>query len=97
MIRVNIMDLEKYFKKISKLRTDKNRTRWSEITNHQAPHKPFVLLSVMDRFAQEEITDNIVVPSPELVDTIFTGPALCLWVEEETWHILSDILCSGSL
>lgn len=63
---------DRYLKKFSKLRTDKNRNRWSDITNHQAPHKPFLLLSVMDLFAQGEITENFIEPSFDLVDTFNT-------------------------
>lgn len=61
--------LEQYIQKFSNLRTDKNRKQWSLITNHRAPHKPFLLLSVMDLFAQDQITRNSIEPSFELVDT----------------------------
>ncbi len=44
--------LDKYVHIFSKLNTDKNRKRWSQVTCHQAPHKPFLLLSVMDLIAQ---------------------------------------------
>ena len=60
---------EKYLHIFSKLRTDKNRTRWSELTRYQAPHKPFLLLSVMDLMAQGVISDRLVEPSADLVDT----------------------------
>ncbi len=49
--------IEEFKNKISKLRTDKNRKQWSGLTNHQAPHKPFLLMSVMDHFAQGAITE----------------------------------------
>lgn len=55
--------LNHYLKKFTKLRTDKNRQRWSSITCHQAPHNPFLLLSVMDHFAQGIITQNFIEPS----------------------------------
>ena len=42
------MMLEKYASLFSKLRTDKGRHRYPAITKHRAPHKPFLLLSVMD-------------------------------------------------
>ena len=42
------MSLDQYLKSFSRLRTDKNRKCWSELTTHQAPHKPFLLLSIMD-------------------------------------------------
>ena len=61
--------LEEYKHKFTNLRTDKNRKRWSPLTCNQAPHKPFLLMSVMDLFAQGEITENFIEPSFELVDT----------------------------
>lgn len=61
--------IEEFKNKISKLRTDKNRKQWSGLTNHQAPHKPFLLMSVIDHFAQGAITENFVDPSFDLVET----------------------------
>ena len=61
--------LDKYLKSFSRLRTDKNRKRWSVLTTHQAPHKPFLLLSIMDLIAQGAITQNFIDPSFELVET----------------------------
>jgi putative restriction endonuclease len=64
--------LDKHIKSFSRLRTDKNRKRWSALTTHQAPHKPFLLLSLMDLIAQGTITINFIEPSFELVDTFNT-------------------------
>ena len=61
--------LEEYLQMFGNLRTDKNRKRWSALTCFQAPHKPFVLLSVMDLIAQGQITNNFIEPSLELLDT----------------------------
>ena len=61
--------IEQYIKIFAKLRTDKNRARYPSITTHRAPHKPFLLLSVMDLIAQGQITQNFIEPSFELVDT----------------------------
>jgi len=61
--------LDQYIKKFSTLRTDKNKKRWSPLTCLRAPHKPFLLLSVMDHFAQGVITKNFIEPSFELVET----------------------------
>lgn len=60
---------EKYLKSFSNLRTDKNRNRYPAITDHRAPHKPFLLLSIMDLIAQGQITENFIDPSYELIDT----------------------------
>jgi len=60
---------EKYLRMFASLRTDKNRKLWTALTCHQAPHKPFVLLSVMDLIVQGQITKNFVETSLELVET----------------------------
>ena len=61
--------LDKYLKKYSKLRTDRGVSRFPAATNHSAPHKPFLLLAIMDLIAQGLITNNFIEPSFELVDT----------------------------
>jgi len=64
--------LEKYLQIFANLRTDRGRDRYPEITFHRAPHKPFLLLSVIDLIAQGRITQNLIEPSYELVDTFNT-------------------------
>jgi putative restriction endonuclease len=64
--------LDKYLQMFGNLRTDRGRDRYPEITCHRAPHKPFLLLSVMDLIAQGRITQNLIEPSHELVDTFNT-------------------------
>jgi putative restriction endonuclease len=66
------MSLEKYLQMFENLRTDRGRDRYPAITCHRAPHKPFLLLSVMDLIAQGRITQNLIEPSYELVDTFNT-------------------------
>ena len=61
--------LENYLHKFARLRTDRNRNRYPAATKHRAPHKPFLLLSVIDLIAQGQIIDNFIEPSFELVDT----------------------------
>ncbi len=39
---------------------------------NRAPHKPFLLLAIMDHIAQELIAENFIEPSIELVDTFNT-------------------------
>ena len=43
--------------------------KWSALTTYQAPHKPFLLLSIMDLIAQGAITHNFIKPSFERVET----------------------------
>ena len=57
------MSLAKYLKSFSRLRTYKDRKKWSALTTHQAPHKPFLLLSIMDLIAQGLISENFIEPS----------------------------------
>ncbi|MBW1803662.1 MAG: HNH endonuclease [Deltaproteobacteria bacterium] len=64
--------IEKYTRLFSNLRTDKNRNRYPSITTHRAPHKPLLLLSIMDLIAQGVINENFIEPSFELVDTFNT-------------------------
>jgi putative restriction endonuclease len=56
----------------SQLRTDKNRKRWTVATTHRAPHKPLLLLSILDLVAQGRITKNFIEPTFELAET-FAG------------------------
>ena len=64
--------LEKYIKNFSNLRTDKNLNRYPTYTTHRAPHKPLLLLSIMDLISQGVIIENFIKQSFELVDT-FNG------------------------
>ena len=66
------MMLESYLHKFSNLRTDRGRNRYPAYTLHRAPHKPFLLLSIMDLIAQGSITKNFIEPSFELLDTFNT-------------------------
>jgi putative restriction endonuclease len=57
--------LTHYLHKFSHLRTDRTGG-WTVATQGQAPHKPILLLSVLDLFAQGRITANLIVITPEL-------------------------------
>ena len=75
-----------YLKAFSSLRTDKNRKRWSADTCFQAPHKPFLLLSILDLIASGSITKNFIEPSFELAETF-----------AEYWSRVMPIGTSGSM
>ena len=66
------MMLEDYLHKLSNLRTDRGRNRYPAYTSYRAPHKPFLLLSIMDLIAQGSIPENFIEPSFELLDTFNT-------------------------
>ena len=61
--------LKQYLQMFARLRTDKGRNRYPATTYHRAPHKPFLLLSVMDLIAQGRMANNLIEPSCELIDT----------------------------
>ncbi|OGO35381.1 MAG: hypothetical protein A2W35_01195 [Chloroflexi bacterium RBG_16_57_11] len=54
-----------YLHKFSHLRTDRTGS-WTVVTHGQAPHKPILLLSVLDLFAQGRIMVNLIEITPEL-------------------------------
>lgn len=49
-----------YAKRFASLRTDKSRSRWPDAICNQAPHKPLLLLSVLDLFEQGGIKSNLI-------------------------------------
>jgi len=59
-------DIAKYKQAFANLHTDKSPVRWTEQTKHRAPHKPLLLLSIIDLFAQGFITTNLIELSLEL-------------------------------
>jgi putative restriction endonuclease len=61
------MELAKsYVERFAELRTDASPARWAAATRHRAPHKPLLLLAVMDLFAEGSITTNLIELTPEL-------------------------------
>lgn len=60
--------IDYYIEHFAKLRTDTSPARWSADTNHRAPHKPFLLLAVMDLIAQGIIKSNFIELNAELMD-----------------------------
>lgn len=60
--------LEAYIRAFGRLNHDINRTRWTVVTNHGAPYKPLLLLSVFDLISQGVIKKNFIELSAELCD-----------------------------
>jgi len=58
-------------KPLLNLRADRSHN-WDESTRGQAPHKPFLLLSVMDGIEQGWISDNRIELTQTLTETFFT-------------------------
>src|SRR5690242_12828940 len=58
--------IDEYVARFKRLNTDKSPARWSSITKHRAPHKPLLLLAIMDLFAEGVIVTNAIEATPEL-------------------------------
>lgn len=74
-------DLAHYVEQFSKLRTDSGKNKYPERTQHKAPHKPLLLLSVLDFAAQGSLTTNFVPVSSELGDLFATYWGLAMPVD----------------
>ena len=57
--------LSEFIRQFAKLRTDRS-ANWGPATRGQAPHKPFLLLSVLDLFAEGQLPSNLIEITPEL-------------------------------
>ena len=96
--------LENYIHRFANLRTDVSKTRWSAATCHRAPHKPLLLLAMMDLFAEGCIRKNLIEITPDLGElfTLYWArvmppdrqgnlhlPFFHLWREKQTfWHLV---------
>jgi predicted restriction endonuclease len=56
----------RYAQRFGGIRRDVCRTRWTKDTLNGAPHKPLLLLSVLDLFEQGRITTNLIELTPDL-------------------------------
>jgi putative restriction endonuclease len=62
------MNFADYVRAFAKLRSD-IKPYWPDSTFHRAPHKPLLLLSILDLIANNRITSNLVELNAELIDT----------------------------
>ena len=58
--------LDHYLHKFAHLHVNKNRETWTAVTTFRAPHKPLLLLSILDLFPQGNISANLIELTPEL-------------------------------
>lgn len=58
--------IEEYAQCFASLRTDKSRSRWPTTRSNRAPHKPILLLSVLDLFERGEVGSNLIEFTPDL-------------------------------
>gem|GEM_PF-2570567 len=59
--------LASYIQAFSTLRTDINRKRWSARTCFRAPHKPFLLLSILGEWRRQTPKRHGIMPPVPLV------------------------------
>jgi putative restriction endonuclease len=57
-----------YLHQLTHLRLNTNRNQWSAATAFRAPHKPFLLLSILDLAAQGQIDSPFIEPSFDLIE-----------------------------
>jgi len=62
------VSLADYAQSLTRLRTDVNRDYYPGQPGHRAPHKPILLLSVMDLIAEGSVTRNFIEFSADLVE-----------------------------
>ena len=88
--------LDKTIKSFSHLHTDKNKKRWNQRTAFRAPHKPLVLLAVLDRISEGAIQSNLIEFDDELVELfniywqIVKPPSQRGVIGYPLWHLQSD-------
>jgi len=75
-----------YTERFRQLRKDKNQNRYPAATKHTAPHKPFLLLSVLDLFEEGTLGENVIKLNPQLLD-LFNGYWNLLMPEQWRGHI----------
>jgi hypothetical protein len=56
---------------VQTLNTDKSRQDWTAASNYQAPHKPLLVLCILELFRRGRLSSRIVEPSLEL-ETLFS-------------------------
>ncbi|WP_459940954.1 HNH endonuclease [Deferrisoma palaeochoriense] len=60
--------LATYADRLRRLRTDRSRVHYPASARHRAPHKPLLLLCVLDLVAGGAVTENFFEPGPDLVE-----------------------------
>ncbi len=60
--------IDRYAQRFARLRTNRNRKVWSEVTAHRAPHKPILLLCVLDLFDSGGLSSNLVEITDDLAE-----------------------------
>ena len=84
--------LDYYLAKFARLRTDRGN-QWAHYapTRFQAPHKPLLLLSILDRLAEGSITTNLIELDTDLAE-IFQGYWAMVMPVERRSNFVRDTL-----
>lgn len=61
-------DIDDYLNAFRKLHVDKVPNRWSKITTYRAPHKPILLMAIIDLFSQGVIKNNFIEINSDLIE-----------------------------
>lgn len=75
--------LDKYLKAFTSLHTDKGKNRYPALTKYRAPHKPLLLLSVIDLIEEGKIKNNFIELSPELGETFIAYWSLVMPLDKK--------------
>ena len=87
--------LDKYIKNFGRLHTDKNK-RWGKRLTFRAPHKPLLLLSILDRFAEGALQANLIEFDDDLLALfniywhLVDPPSRRGNIGYPLWHLQSD-------
>lgn len=60
--------IETYTRAFGKLKVDRVPGRYPEFTNSRAPHKPLLLLTILDLAAQQQLPNNFIYYNTDLLD-----------------------------
>lgn len=88
--------IAQYVKQFSRLKTDKSKSRWDERTTLRAPHKPLLLLSMFDRFAEGAYSSNLIEFDEDLCElfsiywSLVDPPSVQGNVAMPLYHLQSD-------
>ncbi len=88
--------LADYVSRFANLHTNRNPAHWTASTTFRAPHKPLVLLSVLDRFAEGAVPANLIEFDEDLIElfniywSIVEPPSQRADIVKPLWHLQSD-------
>ncbi len=82
-----MQSLERYMARWGNLHLVEDRRRWRADTHFRPPHKPLLLLALLDLFGQGRIEHNLIEPTADLYTLFRNYAALVTQVGEEPLHL----------